>query len=119
MDERPNGQLGAKHLLFVDRVQDNGVDSLTKDFERCLDFIGTPLPLLFPFIPPSKLTLNQEEANLTQAQLLCIAASASPLRNNLHSRSDGLPWPLLPARILLRTSSPVECDHTAASPFCV
>lgn len=31
---------GAKNLLFIDRVQDNGVDSLTKDFERCLDFIG-------------------------------------------------------------------------------
>ena len=44
---------GPKNLLFVDRVQDNGVDPLTKDFERCLDFIGTPLPLLFPFFPPS------------------------------------------------------------------
>ncbi|KAI4287934.1 MAG: hypothetical protein L6R35_002806 [Caloplaca aegaea] len=31
----------AKNLLFVDRVQDNGVDSLTKDFERSLGFIGT------------------------------------------------------------------------------
>ncbi|KAL8699423.1 MAG: hypothetical protein Q9201_006016 [Fulgogasparrea decipioides] len=31
---------GAKNLLFIDRVQDNGVDCLTKDFERCLDFIG-------------------------------------------------------------------------------
>ena len=31
---------GAKNLLFVDRVQDNGVDPLMKDFERCLDFIG-------------------------------------------------------------------------------
>lgn len=30
----------AKNLLFVDRVQDNGVDSLTKDFERSLGFIG-------------------------------------------------------------------------------
>lgn len=31
---------GAKNLLFIDRVQDNGVDALTKDFERCLEFIG-------------------------------------------------------------------------------
>lgn len=31
---------GAKNLLFVDGVQDNGVDSLTKDFDRCLDFIS-------------------------------------------------------------------------------
>ncbi|KAL8714310.1 MAG: hypothetical protein Q9220_001641 [cf. Caloplaca sp. 1 TL-2023] len=31
---------GMKNLLFIDGVQDNGVDSLTKDFERCLAFIG-------------------------------------------------------------------------------
>lgn len=31
---------GAKYLLFVDRVQDNGVDPLMRDFERCLEFIG-------------------------------------------------------------------------------
>lgn len=36
---------GAKDLLFVDRVQDNGVDPLMKEFERCLEFIGK---LLFP-----------------------------------------------------------------------
>ena len=31
---------GAKNLLFIDRVQDNGVDPLMKEFERCLNFIG-------------------------------------------------------------------------------
>jgi len=31
---------GPKNILFVDNVQDNGVDSLTKEFERCLKFIG-------------------------------------------------------------------------------
>jgi len=34
---------GAKDLLFVDRVQDNGVDPLMKDFERCLMFISKML----------------------------------------------------------------------------
>lgn len=31
---------GQKNLLFIDKVQDNGVDPLMNDFERCLDFIG-------------------------------------------------------------------------------
>jgi len=31
---------GAKNLLFIDRVQDNGVDPLMKDFERSFEFIG-------------------------------------------------------------------------------
>lgn len=30
---------GTENLLYIDRVQDNGVDSLTEDFERCLKFI--------------------------------------------------------------------------------
>ena len=30
----------AENFLYVDQVQDNGVDPLTKDFERCLDFLG-------------------------------------------------------------------------------
>ena len=31
---------GQKNLLFIDKIQDNGVDPLMKEFERCLDFIG-------------------------------------------------------------------------------
>lgn len=35
---------GAKNLLFIDRVQDNGVDPLMNEFEKCLDFIGKDFP---------------------------------------------------------------------------
>ncbi|KAL8651984.1 MAG: hypothetical protein Q9210_002958 [Variospora velana] len=35
-----------KNLLFVDRVQDNGVDSLTKEFERSLGFIARRLNVI-------------------------------------------------------------------------
>ena len=31
---------GRENLLFVDRVQDNGVDALTSELDRCLAFIG-------------------------------------------------------------------------------
>ncbi|KAI9869572.1 MAG: tyrosine/serine/threonine protein phosphatase pps1 [Pleopsidium flavum] len=31
---------GAENLLYIDCVQDNGVDPLTEDFDRCLEFIG-------------------------------------------------------------------------------
>ncbi|KAI9705504.1 MAG: tyrosine/serine/threonine protein phosphatase pps1 [Candelina mexicana] len=30
---------GGKNLLFIDRVQDNGVDPLTDDFDKCLKFL--------------------------------------------------------------------------------
>lgn len=31
---------GAHNLMYVDLVQDNGIDPLTEKFERCLEFIG-------------------------------------------------------------------------------
>jgi len=31
-----------ENLLYVDKVQDNGVDPLTEEFPRCLEFIGKP-----------------------------------------------------------------------------
>lgn len=32
---------GSENLMVVQRVQDNGVDPLTEEFERCLEFIGS------------------------------------------------------------------------------
>lgn len=34
------GKWPTEDLMFVDRVQDNGVDPLTEEFDRCLKFIG-------------------------------------------------------------------------------
>ncbi len=39
---------GRNNVMVVQRVQDNGVDPLTDEFERCLDFIGQYSP---PFQP--------------------------------------------------------------------
>lgn len=38
---------GFENLLMVDKVQDNGIDPLTREFERCLGFIGMLVHLLF------------------------------------------------------------------------
>jgi dual specificity MAP kinase phosphatase len=37
-----------EHLMMVDRVQDNGVDPLWAEFERCLKFIGKSMTLVLP-----------------------------------------------------------------------
>lgn len=44
----PDGELeewGEENVCIVQGVQDNGIDPLTEEFERCLDFIGTFLQL--------------------------------------------------------------------------
>lgn len=38
-------QWGEDNVLVVEKVQDNGIDPLTKEFEKCLDFIGMCYPL--------------------------------------------------------------------------
>lgn len=34
---------GHENLMMVDRVQDNGIDPLTSEFDRCLEFIGNTI----------------------------------------------------------------------------
>ncbi|KAF7510399.1 hypothetical protein GJ744_006678 [Endocarpon pusillum] len=39
-DPKEKDRWGAENLVLVDKVQDNGIDPLTDEFERCLEFIG-------------------------------------------------------------------------------
>lgn len=45
---------GARNMLFIDRVQDNGVDPLTNEFERCLEFIGNGALETCSFVPAAE-----------------------------------------------------------------
>jgi hypothetical protein len=41
---------GRENLLMVDRVQDNGIDELTTEMSRCLEFVGecaSPVYMIF------------------------------------------------------------------------
>jgi dual specificity MAP kinase phosphatase len=61
-------------LLYIDRVQDNGVDPLTDEFGRCLRFIG----MFCPFLPAWIVTNVEEQskASRTELQHWCIAVLA-------------------------------------------
>lgn len=39
---------GSRNLLYIDRVQDNGVDPLMSEFDRCLEFIGNVICRPYP-----------------------------------------------------------------------
>jgi dual specificity MAP kinase phosphatase len=43
---------GVESLLMIDEVQDNGIDPLTQQFDRCLEFIGESLLYLRCRIAP-------------------------------------------------------------------
>lgn len=70
-------------LLFIDRVQDNGVDPLMDEFGRCLEFIGTLPPSLRKTLSPLRPLLianlcMQRTAEKKALQPSSTAASASP-----------------------------------------
>ena len=39
-DQEEKDRWGGENLALVTKVQDNGIDPLTDEFERCLEFIG-------------------------------------------------------------------------------
>ena len=108
-------------LMFVEGVQDNGVDPLVEDFGRCLEFIGK-------FHKPSPYYLFFAIKSLTFViSLVCRTRPRSqhsnprplprrrlPLRHHLHRRCHGHAGPVVPARVLLCARAEAECYYTAA-----
>jgi len=98
------GQLdkwGSENLLLIDRVQDNGVDPLLDEFERCLDFIRKSN--LESSVPPSlyrRLTAHRERQSQGHSDPRPLPRWRLPLRNHLHRRSHVLSPPLFPTRIV-------------------
>lgn len=60
---------GEDKLVYIDQVQDNGVDSLTCDFSRCLSFIGK-LPCHLPNLRCRVLTNYVEQGKLEKTATL-------------------------------------------------
>lgn len=136
---------GAKNMLFIARVQDNGVDPLMNQFDQCLQFISTE-PFAF-------LLLNGKRDLTWECRKRYSGwnSNSSPLPgwglavgNHLHCGSDGFPWHLFSPGVvsyllikawflslvlfqffaiflnnsrfqLLRPSTPSECHYSASS----
>ena len=69
---------GRDNVMVVQRVQDNGVDPLTEEFQRCLDFIGEWLGPVHLVILATLLNSSQIVAKPTTQQLLFTVVLASP-----------------------------------------
>ena len=59
-----------ENLMFVDKVQDNGVDPLTEEFERCLEFIGKLVHVLC-FPSPADTSAEKGRRNGTATLVHC------------------------------------------------
>jgi hypothetical protein len=59
-----------ENFLMIDRVQDNGVDPLWAEFERCLKFIGELLDYL---VLQHLANIQKKQASATEVPPLCTA----------------------------------------------
>lgn len=105
-----------ENLLFVDKVQDNGVDPLTDEFGRCLEFIGKSAN--------SHLWTATESWPRERPQKRHSNASALPswrfqISDHLHRRGHERVGLVISSRVLLRSSEAFERDYTAPSSILV
>ena len=62
-------KFGLENVIHITQVQDNGIDPLTKEFGRCLEFIGEFFSLVHLFLDDVFLTIIQNKESM-MVQLL-------------------------------------------------
>lgn len=98
--------------LFVGGVQDNGVDPLTEEFARCLEFIRNAHP---PH-PHSAATnpRSRQRPRRRHRHPGALPRRRLALGHHLHRRGHERARPLLPKGLLLRARPPPQRHHPAA-----
>ncbi|OQV06896.1 hypothetical protein CLAIMM_11406 isoform 2 [Cladophialophora immunda] len=100
---------GRENLLMVDRVQDNGIDELTLEMERCLEFIGRlPHHVCRLWVTDALSRTRKAGWHRDTSPLPCWRFS---LCNHLHCRSHGKSGAEFPSCILLCPRPPPQRDH--------
>ena len=107
-----------ENLKFIDKVQDNGVDPLTDEFDRCLEFIGE-------YSWCGVMTCSDADIHRSKwpqkgyCDFGALPSGRFSIRNNMYRRGDERAGPFIPSRILFRPSKTTECDYPTTSTICV
>lgn len=119
---------GSGNICFVEGIQDNGIDPLTKEFGRCLEFIGEIGSLDFSFLfimgflaIHDRLTDGASRPRNTKrhGNIGSLPRWGFQKCYYLHSGGYAGAQSLISARLLFRQGSPPQCHYSASSAFCV
>ena len=110
---------GRENLLMVDRVQDNGIDELTVEMQRCLEFIGESQ---FPEVRKRNNGMANERYRTRQSRRYSntrpLPRRRLSISDNLHSGGHGLARSEFPSRIVsLLHAHPVILHLLVALPL--
>lgn len=107
-----------ENLKFIDKVQDNGVDPLTEEFENCLKFIGKP----WSAIRSVDLMLMRCDRGGSQeghCDTCTLPRWRFSIRHDLYRRGDERAGLVISSCLLFRASEEAQCDYPAAFAICV
>lgn len=112
---------GEENVMLVQRVQDNGVDPLTDEFTRCLDFIGKFMQLVIDRLRDILATSFASTDSFHRTRSSQQHSDTSPLqsrrltfRHNLYRRSHEISQSLIPTRLLLCSRTSSQCYYSAS-----
>lgn len=96
-------RMGAENVMHITKVQDNGIDPLTQEFDRCLEFIRK-----FLLCPDGPWVLKVNELHRQGKIGWCGYSSSLPsggltFSYDMHRRSHGIPEPIFPTGIVSAT----------------
>lgn len=110
---------GPENVCVVQGVQDNGIDPLTEEFERCLEFIGGCSLICVPVdMTTFKLTPGPTRSRTPAGNGDACALPRGRLaqRDHLHRRGDAVAGHVVSACVLLRTGPSPQRHHPATPP---
>lgn len=93
--EQEENSWGAGNVMFIDRVQDNGVDPLWEEFDRCLQFIGKliDLPCHFRIISNAATEKGKKDGGATLVHCRVGVSRSATICIAEVMRSKGLSFP--------------------------
>ncbi len=102
---------GKENIMVVQRVQDNGVDPLTEEFERCLEFIGEHSS----FSAEHLLIGYRSRKSKWYCNACPLPSRRLEIGDDLHCRSDAVHGTLISACILLCSRTTIERYYPTTS----
>jgi dual specificity MAP kinase phosphatase len=124
--EEDREKWGLENICFVEGIQDNGIDPLTKEFARCLEFIGKigTFKNHYCFQTPKGISCRANQCYRSRNPKRHVNFSSLPSRSfqecyYLHSGGYAGAQPLISSRLLFCQGSPSQRHHSASFTFCI
>lgn len=106
-DKQEVDRIGEENVMFIGQVEDNGIDSLTQEFDRCLEFIRK-FTIYLSNVPPALTRRSLRKGQARRESNACtLPCRRFKICNNMYCRGYGYPWPFF-SKSLVSCLTPIK-----------